>query len=158
MGTARFVTNYKWCIFIFWCRAMQASKHTAYTSIESQMIGRSSWAKYAAFRSATMVGMSDIEIPISYVWRVTPQIYMHTQPSVEISWYSIYTFLLLESCCYWVNENTADRFQGKMPGGTKPELWWQGLSGDLLNLPTCYLHLWIYFKLNFRFTSGHIVT
>ena len=64
-----------------------------------------------------MVGMSDIEIPISYVWRDTPQIYMHTQPSVEISWYSIYTFLLLESCCYWVNENTADRFQGKMPGG-----------------------------------------
>ena len=116
MGTARFVTNYKLCIFIFWCRAMQASKHTAYTSIESQMIGRSSWAKYAAFRSATMVGMSDIEIPISYVWRVTPQIYMHTQPSVEISWYSIYTFLLLESCCYWVNENTADRFQGKIPG------------------------------------------
>ena len=32
-----------------------------------------------------MVGMSDIEIPISYVWRDTSQIYIHTQPSVEIS-------------------------------------------------------------------------
>ena len=86
--------------------------------------------------------MSDIEIPISYVWRVTPQIYMHTQSSVEISWYSIlHIFYYLKVAVTELSRTLMTASKERCRGGTKPELWWQGLSGDLLNLPTCYLHL-----------------
>ena len=86
--------------------------------------------------------MSDIEIPISYVWRVTPQIYMHTQSSVEISWYSIlHIFYYLKVAVTGLMKTLLTASKERCRGGTKPELWWQGLSGDLLNLPTCYLHL-----------------
>ena len=104
---AAFVTNYKWCIFIFWCRAMRASKHAAYTSIGSQLTGWPSWAKYAAFRSATMVGMLHIEIPhISLFVCQNWNLHKSWNPMLnfETSCYSIYWILLLESCCCWALE------------------------------------------------------